>query len=148
MHEHVIASANARDIEQHVVRGQVRDGQRCGMLERQLLRNAKHKLWRNAHGVGLAAEARKRHDAIFHCQLANAAANGVNFTRAFVAHDRRQGRCVGIQSLSSHDVRKVEPSGSYADAYLVRCRLGIRALPDFERFRAAGASRPKCAHAA
>jgi len=88
--------------------------------------------------IGLTAEVGQGCHFLSDPATVIGAAHRIHHASHFVSHGAGQGRRIRIQSLTCHDVGKIEPGGLYPDAYFPGAGCGILCFLDLEYFRGSG----------
>ena len=133
-----VALAKAAHHHEARVGGRVVHRDRRPLLERERVRQRQHlALGRDAHELGVAAEARAGDDAVADRVVGDALPHRLDLARDLVAHHARRLRRVRIDARARHQVGEVDARRLDGDADLARLHVGIGPLLDLQDLGAA-----------
>jgi hypothetical protein len=145
--EHARAWSQLRDAKQHVVRGDVHDGECCPLFEwHRLGHRARLKRW-HAHSLRVPAKPCYGDDPRTFAWLGHTFPERVDDARNFVTDDAWRFRRVRVKPRARHQLGEIQARGANANANLTRAWHRIGLLPNFEDIRTAVFFDPDCAHA-
>lgn len=138
VHQHPVARSRGSDVHECQVRREVVDGNGGGLGKGRVVADLHGGVGRDAHGVGVAPEARDRHHARAGLQVrVGLGPDLLHDARDLVAGGVGELRRVGVEPDASHQVREVHARGLDADAHVLRFEARLRQLAFFEDRRGA-----------
>lgn len=132
VHQHGLATARRRDPHQHVMRGEIDDGEGGALFEAPAVWEREHRGDRNHQQLALPPKPCRGGDAVADANRRDSGCYGVYDSRNLVPDRAGWFRGVGIEALAGEEIGEVDARSAHPDPYRTRLDDGIGGLTHLE----------------